>query len=300
MNWYFALGAASIGREGHDWLNLVRVAVQSARTHTTLVPHLLYDGEASDFTREMQMQGVKVIFHRVTFFDSLAKHGERDPNYLSIASGAFLRFDIPVIERVAKYVLYTDCDVMFRRDPDFFESGAPSLFSATSQTSDIPSEDMNSGVMLINVPAMRELHADLVNFTRVNLDLGLDQEILRVFFDGKYTPMDRSLNWKPYWGINPAAQIVHFHGPKPIASQRLTAETLANATVGWQTLFSRHPFGYLDYSRQWEALLNTYNNTIVSAPRNDQIDVLLQQLEQMTADRDRWRGIAEGVRSSDP
>ena len=23
------------------------------------------------------------------------------------------------------------------------------------------------------------------------------------------------LNWKPYWGLNSNAEIVHFHGPKP-------------------------------------------------------------------------------------
>jgi hypothetical protein len=57
----------------------------------------------------------------------------KDRWYLPIASYAFLRLDIPIIE-TKELVLYTDCDVIFRRQPNFFRRDPPSYFGATSES----------------------------------------------------------------------------------------------------------------------------------------------------------------------
>ncbi len=293
MHWYFALSEKSIDREHHDWRNLIRVAVQSAKANTTLKPHMLYDGVDNAFTQELRMLGVKVIFHRSSLCELFEKRRPGDMNYLGIASGAFLRFDIPIIEKSADYVLYTDCDVLFRCEPNFYSSAAPDFFSATSQTEKNPSHDMNSGVMLINIAAMKSIYPELIDFTHKNLHLGLDQEILRVFFDSRYTPMDMSLNWKPYWGVNPDAQIVHFHGPKPSSIQQLSADSIKSISPSWHNLFVRSPEGYARYTALWNTVLEDYKRDVFNRNAHGMVERLQFELERMTADRDRWRALAE-------
>ncbi len=257
MNWYFALSESSIDRPDHEWRDMIRVAVHSAKQHTQLRPHMLYDGEESPFVAELRTAGVNVIRHRVGFYDALEQHGTHNPAYLSIASGAFLRFDIPLIE-TGEFALYTDCDVVFQCRPNFYTATKPVLFAASSQSSLNPATDMNSGVMLINVPAMRADYLALVEFTRSNLSLGLDQEILRVFYEGRYQPMDRSLNWKPYWGVNPLAQIIHFHGPKPTSARHMAVEIGPAIPADWKLLYLKNRDAYASYGALWEKLLADY------------------------------------------
>lgn len=221
---------------------------------------MLYDGEDNDFVTELRSAGVNVIHHRVSFYKALMEHGSGNPAYLSIASGAFLRFEISLIENET-LALYTDCDVIFNCHPNFYTEMEPALFAATSQSSLDPATDLNLGVMLINVPAMRADYPALADFTEKNLHLGLDQEILRVFYNERYQPMDRSLNWKPYWGVNSLAQIVHFHGPKPGMARRM-AETVEAVSVPiWRSLYLLDPGAYAEYVASWDKLLLDYTSS---------------------------------------
>lgn len=252
MKWYFALSESSLDREDHDWRGLTLAAVRSAQRNTTLKPHLIYDGQENAFISALRSMDVRIIPHRVSFYDALAKYGaNKDCWYLPVAAGAFLRLDIPLIETEEAIVLYTDCDVIFRREPDFFRRDPPTYFGATSESATKAYKDMNSGVMLINVLQMRIDHAVLTTFVRNNLHLGFDQEILRTFYGNRYDPIDRSLNWKPYWGVNPKAQIVHWHGPKPALVRRLLAEPTLAIPDRWRALFNKDPAGYAHYLSEW-------------------------------------------------
>jgi hypothetical protein len=252
VKWYFALSESSIDLHDRDWRGLVFAAVRSAQLNTTLEPHLLYDGQENAFISALRSMGVRIILHRVSFYDALAEYSvNKDCWYLPVAAGAFLRLDIPIIEAKEQLVLYTDCDVIFRREPNFFRHEPPAYFGATSQTATERHEDMNSGVMLINVPHMRTDHPELTKFVRNNLHLGLDQEILRSFYGNRYDPIDRSLNWKPYWGVNSKAQIVHWHGPKPVWVQKRLADPALDGADSWKVLFNKNPAGYAHYLSEW-------------------------------------------------
>ena len=83
----------------------------------------------------------------------------------------------------------------------------------------------NAGIMLINVPWMRRTYDEFVawTFSGVNIARGLhfgpfgpgDQGAYNQFYTGKFNVHRWPLfNWKPYWGYNPRAKLVHFHGPK--------------------------------------------------------------------------------------
>jgi hypothetical protein len=250
MKWYFSLSEASINRPEHGWRDLIRVAVLSARRNTSFHPHMLYDGEENEFTAELRAMGVTVIRRRVSFYDALATRGA---GYLAIASGAFLRVEIPEIEREEEVILYTDCDVIFRSNPVFSEK--PDFFAAAPQTSiGDYANDMNTGVMLMNLPALR---AELPEFRRFIIRLlhhglpGCDQENYRRFYAGRWSPLDARYNWKPYWGSNPNAVIVHWHGPKPMLIHKLLQNPELDTNPDWRQLYDGAKQGYADAFADW-------------------------------------------------
>lgn len=239
MRWFFALNEAC--STFPLYADLIKVAVLSARAHTGLTPCFLYDGEPNSLTDWLERQRVVVVQHRSRFYDALRAMSEirREPDIFRIGSGAFMRVDLPEI--VVKQgwsdqrVLYTDCDVMFTRDPEPELSRSRCDRFAVAPEFDPGNYDLiNTGVMLMNVPA---LHRDLKAFVRfifANLDhlvlSAWDQEAYRLYYK-KSMPLLRNrwnrlavaLNWKPYWGENDSAAIIHFHGPKPFHEQLVRA-----------------------------------------------------------------------------
>ncbi|MDD2704875.1 MAG: glycosyltransferase family 2 protein [Acidocella sp.] len=252
LKWYFALSAASLKSRDHDWRSLIRAALSSARRHTTLRPHLLWDGPpAHELAQELRRQGVTVIPHRVPFYAELERH-KPEPHWLGIASGAFLRVEIPVLEQEDEFVLYTDADVMFLADPSpALRQARPRYFAGCSEFTF--QDGLNSGVLLLNLPQMRADYPAFISFIRQNLHLGLDQEMYRRFYDGKWEPMPPEFNWKPYWGENPRAQILHWHGIKPVVVRRLFSDVHASTHPELQALVARNPAGYRHYLSIHEA-----------------------------------------------
>lgn len=254
MKWYFAISQGSLDRADHDWQGLIRVAVASARANTTLVPHLLYDGEPSEFTSELERAGVVIIHRRVSFYNAIEAFAGSESWHARIAAGAFLRIEIPEVEQEDEFVLYTDVDVQFLRDIDL-GGKRPALFSAAPQSSLGDYNDLNSGVMLINVPAMAKELPAFKEFIVKNLNLGLDQEMLAAYFPGRYESLPPEYNWKPYWGRNDESRIVHWHGPKPVLAQRRVHNPgYASGVPVWDALLSRDIAGYSHYLKLWTAI----------------------------------------------
>lgn len=234
--WFFALNDA--GNAFADYCLMAQVAVRSARRHASLRPIFLFDGQPCDLTRWMQEQGVQVVHHRTSVYDRLVAHAESSGRKQSVSTGAgaFLRLDIPEICDTLgitdTYALYTDCDVLFRRDPvPQLRRLTPEFFAAAPQSHPRDWHDMNSGVLWMNLPRMRQMLEPLRAFVCAEMDVlrttGYDQAALRAFYGRmrKGAPAwDRlplELNWKPHWGRRDEAVILHFHGPKPTSRTAL-------------------------------------------------------------------------------
>lgn len=208
MKWYFASNDRS-----PSFFPLIKGAVNSVFANTSLEPNFIYDGAENELTQWLREKGINIIHHRVSFFDALQKHyGE---NLLNIASGTFLRCDIPILEQEDDIVLYTDCDVLFLKD--FQCDIQPEYFACSTQFNKKDFVDFNAGVMLFNVKKMRESHAQFSKFVESNLSKfqAFDQTAYQIFYDGKNTKLPTIYNHKPYWGVDKNAVIVHFHGSKP-------------------------------------------------------------------------------------
>ncbi len=256
--WFFALSEASLGHHDHDWPALIRAAVASAKANTCLTPIFIYDGAANGFTAELQGHGVKIIHHRLSYLGNIVQRWnqiglQQDPMRLAIIAGAYLRTEIPNIEFEDDYVLYTDCDVMFLSDPQV-ERFQPEFFACAPQRYKTDYADINSGVMVMNVPAMRRDKADFYHFIVNNFERfpAFDQDALREYYKGRYEPLPLELNWKPYWGVNENANIVHFHGPKPDVVRRLIGRPDDPLQGIWRELYEQDPASYQANLKRWD------------------------------------------------
>ena len=93
--------------------------------------------------------GVTIIHHQVSIGQYFKRHAT--PDYLLlIALGAYLRTDIPDIEREDEMVLYTDCDVLFLREPTV-PSVIPHYFSCAPEFDPSDYNAINTGVMWMNL-----------------------------------------------------------------------------------------------------------------------------------------------------
>ena len=256
MKWYFALNAASLDKDSHyGWC--VDVAVLSALQHTSLHPHLLFDGKSCAFTDRLQRLGVTVVFHRSSLFDAINLARPGDTDWQTIAHGAFLRIDIPQLDAESGFVLYTDCDVMFQQEPTL-AGIEPRYFAVAPEFVIGDYVNMNTGVMVINLAGMRSIAGEFDGFIRSGLaDFpAYDQGALREFFSGKYDHLPEKLNWKPYWGNNPDAEIIHFHGPKPPHARRMLSGDLTDLPPVLVQMFLSHIQNYTALDQVWHAYLD--------------------------------------------
>lgn len=240
MKWYFACNDKS-----ERFYPLILAAVESAFENTTLTPCLIFDGEENDLTRTLRGKGVEIIFHRVSFYDDLKSF--YDEAALNIASGAFLRCDIPIIEKEDDFVLYTDCDVLFLKDFDFSSLKHPDYFACAPQTNRRNYFDFNTGVMVMNVKNLRESHEKFVKFIKNNLKKfsAYDQSAYQIFYNVKNTKLPPKFNHKPYWGIDNDAVIVHFHGGKPVDFSN--EEVLKRFPREYVSFYRKNPEAYRYY-----------------------------------------------------
>lgn len=220
MKWYTCCNEEGL-RRGGEW---ILAAVESCLENTSLVPHLLYSGPPNALTEYLARRGVKVIQHTLSFQQQLEKAPTRDGFDPTWAEGTFLRFDIPLVETKDDVILYTDTDVVFRKNPEIPDFDGV-LAAANEYVINEPSlretdEAFNAGVMAFHVPTMRQLHPIMVSFTVKNeFENGAlgwyDQGVLNMLFREHCLPLPQRLNWRPFAPLEHPPDIIHFHLIKP-------------------------------------------------------------------------------------
>jgi hypothetical protein len=229
-----------------------KLAILSALKQTQLKPHLLYAGEPNDFTRWIEAQGAEVIPSRPSFHGTLQALTEQG-RYSMTMLGHWLRTNICLEELDDDYVLYTDVDVVFRRHPAL-DQFTPEFFMAAPEFHPDRWNYINSGVMLMHIPALRAEYPQFERYLISSLTehtYGFhDQIAYNVFFRGQWDRLPVEFNWKPYWGMNDAASIVHFHGPKigaiaAMVDRQWDYSTDHGRQIG--SLFNHHVGSYISF-----------------------------------------------------
>jgi hypothetical protein len=211
MKVYFCINESGL----IHYIDHLRAAVRSSRQIGRLDPHILFDG---DPTQLMEALGdYEVTIHRLqcSIAADIARTEETTGWYRGVAEGALLRLEIPIIETHDEYVLYCDCDTIFTREVAL-SSFKPRFFAAAPGHNPNIWNTICSGVLLINVKNMRAEYSGYMRYAAEHLGRPhyYDQEVLNEYFIGRIDRLPIEYHWKTYWGSNPLAFIVHFHGVK--------------------------------------------------------------------------------------
>ncbi|WP_041257455.1 hypothetical protein [Fibrella aestuarina] len=290
MKCFFSFKASA--DKSHNYDQLLKVAVYSALKNTTLQLYCIFDGLPNELTKWLESKNVTVIFRRSYLYNKLAYitcEKLNNPSLLNIGGGAFLRVEIPAIMQEFGYndrfVLYTDCDVMFQKDvAEGLSRYEPKFFAVAPENNINSYRLMNSGVMLMNMPNLQKRDKDFRNYVEKNLESYIpgigkpvrpnllvyalsgrvnyypawDQSAYQHYYTQNWLSipgwdkLPPSFNWKPYWGDSSQADIVHFHGPKPNQAQLFSSKQVP---VHLEPLIDLATPSYFESSRQWNALL---------------------------------------------
>ena len=163
MYWFCGINDSS---NSHKEMYLV--ALKSAKRNTTLVPILIYDGNDNEFISKLSKYNLQIVNHKTNFYTK-PNFNKKNKDWINIATGAFLRIDIPIICKklsiIDEYVLYTDVDIIFLKDVvDDLSIYKPAYFAICPQFSKDNYIIFNSGVMLINLNGMYNTYDEFTNF----------------------------------------------------------------------------------------------------------------------------------------
>lgn len=250
MKWYFAINERGLSIEGNRVL--ITASVNSCFANTDLKPFCLYSGASENDVSFLKDLGVNVVRHTLILESELKKgYGDLYKTF----DGHWLRCDLPLIESDDE-VLYTDTDVIFVKSPELSVLPQPKYFSAAPEFSQSDRTYFNSGVMFMNLKNMREIMDLFHNSIRKRLSEGFtrsghDQKSLNDFFFKSHDWLPNEYNWKPYWGINENASMIHFHGPKPSQVRRFKNNDFNGVPENVVTLWKKNIDAYDKYVEQF-------------------------------------------------
>jgi lipopolysaccharide biosynthesis glycosyltransferase len=254
MFWFTALNEPFPQfRERNDaYRTMLKVALVSQRLNAPgLKPVLIYNGKEERFHDEIRALGCEVVFHTLSFEADVLAQPSRADLWKDVARGAFLRLDIPELFPALGEALYTDLDVMFLKDPTRYSLKTETI--ALAPEFDIENFDaVNTGAMLFNCRGARQVFKEVIQFSKASLINvpDYDQGAIRLCLKGRWDRLSPLMNWKPYWGENKEAVVVHFHGPKPTDFQENRKSPPFKEGV-YKALYDRAPASYNEYLRIW-------------------------------------------------
>ncbi len=256
MKWVFALNEKSPDNpNGSNYELMALVAVLSAKRNApSLNPYLIWSGRETEFTETMRSHGVEIIFHKLSFEESI-NSTERSQLWKHTAKGAMLRLEIPsLFPNFNEKVLYTDVDVMFFDDPSRYIYDTR-LFAFSSEFEYDNFVNINTGVMILNLASAMQEFPEFIEWTKKNLEWipDYDQGAIRAFFKGNWDRLDQRMNWKPYWNLCNNPVIVHFHGPKPTDFDPITLlpKFSMNSEHIYKQLYVNAIHSYRHYLNEW-------------------------------------------------
>jgi lipopolysaccharide biosynthesis glycosyltransferase len=259
MKHFFALYKDPAGQY-LNYVDHIKAMINSAQQNTSLQSYFIYDGEPDELTDWLEKRGVTVLYHRSSLADRIqASTGERFNKHT--AMGAYLRLDIPLLlQQLAitdDLVLYTDCDVVFLKEVTY--SALPRYFAIAPEFNSRPERpNFNTGIMFINTADFSSSHEQLMHFVRQAGDISsfgdYDQGVVNSFYKDRFSLLEWNYNWRPYFGINPDAVIVHYHGLKIKDITEAIRQNGHEAPI-FNQLYNSNPKAYHHYHELFVAFL---------------------------------------------
>ncbi|MDB4330370.1 hypothetical protein N9948_01470 [bacterium] len=219
-------------------VHLAKAAILSAKYHLPCEIVCIFDGHNPYFEKFLTQYCIKVIkpgpnYIRMIFSSLHSSSGfwEKDTDkIINFATGAFLRFEISNYLD-DDYCLYADVDTLFTEKfkiPDI----KPKIMAMCRQ--DFSDDaDFNSGIILFNLKEFKKMYKKLVNVTCKSYDEWIenmyDQYVVNNNFKNEIEDLDMTYNWRPNFGVNDDAQIIHYERVKPLQTHAGVYESLRNS-----------------------------------------------------------------------
>jgi hypothetical protein len=263
MKWFFAYnGNRPPWYEAH-LLAMIRSAVANTSLDGYLIYFDLHEKKDDPIVAFAESHQITVIRRKPSILEDLQRIKAKFPDFpFGTASGTYLRIDVPMICSELgfsdEFVIYTDCDVIFlddvsrQADQPFFQ---PRFLSAGPEFFVTDWKKRNAGVMVVNVvsllddfAAFREWITSGDTMYELLFKRGAhDQTAYEFWYAGRQDKLPVEYNWRPYWGFNEEAQIVHFHGPKADGVRRMLNGETDRLRPLWPKLFGQAPEAYRKY-----------------------------------------------------
>lgn len=217
---FFCIDDAGIDGELGQWL---LVAVRGVVANTSLHPVVAYCGESAERVEQYASAGAEILMIRSRLLPAI-QAGVLRGEFPPWTEGAMLRYELPSRFPDDEWIVYADCDVYFRRDPEFPLADID-IVGAARATMDDSSTNHNSGVLVFNTGRFREPEAEFFAFMEETLGRWLpasvDQEAFNAFFGDRISTIDHELNWRTNFGFNEAAVGLHFHSVRFLRAEWL-------------------------------------------------------------------------------
>jgi hypothetical protein len=259
MKWYFCMESTGFLR----FQPCLQAALQSCRQNTSLEPVCVWYDPNGQIQPEpaalFERYGVKVLHGQAIIYHLALQQKEKIKIALNHAvAGSYLRYEIPFLAPDEEFAFYTDVDVLFRSDIDISQI-RPRFLAAGPEFSPEGWGDFNSGIMVMNLPNLRDTFPGFAEVALSRMRAGFcvasDQGDLNAFYFKEWERLPIEYNWKPYWGRNDDAKIIHFHGPKPDDYYFILTGELDHGL--WAKLISANVDGYRYYMQEFLATLNS-------------------------------------------
>ncbi|MES2571526.1 MAG: hypothetical protein V4710_15915, partial [Verrucomicrobiota bacterium] len=177
ISWFLAFNGCSMENQ-----NQAKAAVLSSQPYA-MDRYCLYDGEDLPFIEWLENHQVRVFRHRFTLSEQLLSAGKP-----LLQTGAFLRVDIPeIIWRHGlpiRHYLYTDCDILFQKDPNALLNRGPESICAAPEHNQHGADYFNAGILWCNATSLLDTLSEFREFLlERNFDFkAADQTALNEFY----------------------------------------------------------------------------------------------------------------------
>jgi hypothetical protein len=199
---------------------MLKLAIRTCQANTSHRPLVISNNFSPAFQKWLGEHGVQTFTVQSPISDAVKAANARS-GYPLQAIGNYLRYEACRVITDDVF-LYCDCDTIFLRD---FQSPAkPGLLAAVAEDTPEDWSRFNSGVMLFNRLEMLKQLDGFYQFASQNLESffpGFDQAAINEYFARRIEHLPIELNWRPYWGYNARAAILHTHGVKPHVARSL-------------------------------------------------------------------------------
>lgn len=247
---------------------MAKVLVLSAIKNTNLELYCVFDGPENKFTNWLKSKNINVIFWKITFLADLIKRYDGNKS-INFCRGTYLCMELPYILTENnindRYILYTDVDIMFIGAVELDQS-KPDLFASSTDWNINDWTRFSTGIMVMNIHTLRQQYPKFLKWIQKNnynfkyTGMGpCDQGAWNTFYKGKNNKLNQVYDWKPWWGRNDNASIIHFSGPKPNFINKVInqpdIEHLNSTDHLYSSIIKENIEGYKYYYNVWKNLL---------------------------------------------